>query len=317
MLFYVDTIEEGIMNDRQLRYAHAVWREQSFSKAGEKLGVSQPSLSEQIRLLEKELGFELFIRSSRGVDVSANGRAFLEEVDNFVTEFNDLRLLARELHGRPGTRVRIGLGHGLTELLVPVVATTLCSANRQVHPEVSTGTTRRILRLLHQQRLDVAFIFQAYAAGARQTLVLETLAHDTITALVAPNHALAAATPDITLLARHRALISEPRMGYGAATLAHFAEYGAVPDVAAYCDDADALKYFVSAGRDIAYLPRIAVAQELANGQLTAIPLQPSLAVGVQIVRRGDALPERLERAVGQLKLAATTALLGAGLRAI
>jgi DNA-binding transcriptional LysR family regulator len=38
------------MNDRQLRYAIAVWRERSFSRAAEKLGVSQPSLSEQVRL---------------------------------------------------------------------------------------------------------------------------------------------------------------------------------------------------------------------------------------------------------------------------
>ena len=47
------------MNDRQLRYALTVWRERSFSKAAPKLNVSQPAISDQIRLLEEELGFEL------------------------------------------------------------------------------------------------------------------------------------------------------------------------------------------------------------------------------------------------------------------
>mgnify|MGYP003337658953 FL=1 len=55
------------MNDRQLRYALSVWRERSFSKAAERLNVSQPSVSEQIRGLEQELGFELFRRTGRGV----------------------------------------------------------------------------------------------------------------------------------------------------------------------------------------------------------------------------------------------------------
>ncbi len=52
------------MNDRQLRYAHAVWHERSFSRAAVKMGVSQPTLSGQIRLLEEELGFSLFIATA-------------------------------------------------------------------------------------------------------------------------------------------------------------------------------------------------------------------------------------------------------------
>ena len=50
------------MNDRQLRYAIAVWRERSFSKAAQRLNISQPSVSEQVRLLEAEVGFPLFKR---------------------------------------------------------------------------------------------------------------------------------------------------------------------------------------------------------------------------------------------------------------
>ena len=75
------------MNDRQLRYAHAVWRERSFSRAAVKMSVSQPTLSGQIRLLEEELGFSLFYRNSRGVEASASGQDFLESAENVVNGF--------------------------------------------------------------------------------------------------------------------------------------------------------------------------------------------------------------------------------------
>jgi DNA-binding transcriptional LysR family regulator len=302
------------MNDRQLRYAHTVWRERSFSKAGEKLGVSQPSLSEQIRLLEKELGFELFIRSSRGVDASPNGQSFLQEVDAFVGQFADLKLLAQELHGRPGTRVHIGLGHGLVASLVPVIGQTLCSGNRRVHPEISTGTTRRIHRLLHQQRLDIGFVYQTSTATIRPSLVQETLADDEIVAVLSPEDPLAAlANLSLAAFSKRRAIMSEPRLGYGSMLLAHFAKHGDVPEVAAYCDDTDALKYFVLAGQDVAFLPRMAVASEVASGAVRALPLDPPLRVGIQLVRRAEKFPDRLEKALETLKASAMVALQDTG----
>jgi DNA-binding transcriptional LysR family regulator len=295
------------MNDRQLRYAHAVWRERSFSKAGEKLGVSQPSLSDQIRLLETELGFELFVRSSRGVDPSANGRIFLEEVDDFVGSFADLKLLAHELHGKPGTRVRIGLGYGTIEALSPLIATVLCNKSRHIYPDISTGTTRRILRLLHQQRLDIGVIFQSGAAPLRQTLSLETIAEEEIVALVPPGDPLAKAGEIAPQdIARQRILVSEPRIGYGRAVLSHFAQSGFTPEIAAYCDDTDALKYMMAAGAGIAFLPRLAVAHELAAGSLKALSLNPPLKVAIQLARRREKFPERLEKAVTQLTDAIT-----------
>ncbi|MET9426923.1 MULTISPECIES: LysR family transcriptional regulator [unclassified Streptomyces] len=65
---------------RHLRYFLAVVRAGTVSAAAQELRISQPSLSQQIRRLEQRVGAALFIRSSRGVELTAGGRAFLREI---------------------------------------------------------------------------------------------------------------------------------------------------------------------------------------------------------------------------------------------
>jgi DNA-binding transcriptional LysR family regulator len=179
------------MNDRQLRYAHAIWNERSFSRAAAKMGVSQPSLSEQIRLLEEELGFSLFYRNSRGVEPSANGLAFLESAANVVSGMSALKELARELKGKPGATVRIGINSGLARSILPRVAQTLAASNVKTRWELVTATTRRVLRLVHQQRLDLAIVFEGEVKPVSEKLLRANLAETEIALLTPPNHPLA------------------------------------------------------------------------------------------------------------------------------
>src|SRR5258706_14308586 len=67
------------MELRHLRYFVAVAEEKSFTRASRRLHMEQPRLSQQVRSLEDELGFRLFERRPRGVEVTAAGAVFLEE----------------------------------------------------------------------------------------------------------------------------------------------------------------------------------------------------------------------------------------------
>ena len=66
------------MTLQQLRYVIEIVNCGSMNAAAEKLFVTQPSLSNAVKELEKELGIEIFLRSSRGISLSAEGAEFLE-----------------------------------------------------------------------------------------------------------------------------------------------------------------------------------------------------------------------------------------------
>ena len=92
------------MEFREIRYALSVAKERSFTKAAARLNISQSAVSEQVRLLEDEIGFPLFRRTSRGIELTERGRTFLYEAERVVGDVLSLSDTARRLRGAPSTR---------------------------------------------------------------------------------------------------------------------------------------------------------------------------------------------------------------------
>ena len=96
------------MELRHLRYFVAVGEEEHFGRAALRLRVAQPALSRQIQDLEREIGFELFERLSRGVKISAAGKLFLEEARRILHQVHEATERAhRVARGQSGT-LRVG-----------------------------------------------------------------------------------------------------------------------------------------------------------------------------------------------------------------
>ncbi|MFC9841854.1 LysR family transcriptional regulator [Streptomyces sp. NPDC060223] len=91
------------MQLRQLEYFLAIWESGSFSGAATRLYVTQPSLSQQIRILEKELGSALLERGRHGVTLTPAGRAFLPQAQRVVQAAQDAKDAVRQVtEGRRG-----------------------------------------------------------------------------------------------------------------------------------------------------------------------------------------------------------------------
>ena len=72
------------MDIRHIRYALSVAKERSFTEAASRLNISQSAISEQVRALEQEIGFPLFRRIGRGIEITERGRTFVYEAERVM-----------------------------------------------------------------------------------------------------------------------------------------------------------------------------------------------------------------------------------------
>lgn len=147
------------MELRHLRYFLAVAEEGNVTRAAERLHISQPPLSQQLKDLEHTLGVTLFHRSPQGMALTAAGEAFRDEARHILQAAEQARHVAvRASMGQTGT---LRVGFTSSAAFNPVVASTLREFRRQ-WPDVQvlleeTNTTRLTEGLLHH-KIDAAFL---------------------------------------------------------------------------------------------------------------------------------------------------------------
>ena len=93
----------------QLRFAVATADAKSFSRAAAALNVKQITLSRKVQQLEDRMGVKLFERSTRGAEITENGRPFIEQARRIITDVDNLRTTARNVSY--GLQGRIAVGY--------------------------------------------------------------------------------------------------------------------------------------------------------------------------------------------------------------
>lgn len=110
------------MEIRQLQLFLAVAEELHFGRAADRLHMAQPPLSQQIRILERDLGVELFNRTTRSVELTAAGSALLVHARQVIEAMNEAELAAKAGGSGEYGRVKVGFAGAATRHLLPVLA---------------------------------------------------------------------------------------------------------------------------------------------------------------------------------------------------
>lgn len=142
------------MTLRQLEYLLAVSEEGSFTRAAERLFVSQPALSHQIKTLERSVGGELIERLPQKLRLTPMGRAFLPHATAAVNAADEARRAAREVGKLEAGELRIATLHSIALGVVPAAIRAWRLANPQVSFELHEYLN--IDELADQMRLGVA-----------------------------------------------------------------------------------------------------------------------------------------------------------------
>lgn len=292
------------MDFRQLRYVLSVYKERSFTKAAKRLNISQSAVSEQVKLLEEEIGFELFHRTSRGIESTDRGRTFLYESERVIGDLLSLSDTARRLRGALQDTLTIGMGSGMAQIFIPRMFTDLKNNLPGVRLEILTAPTKNIFNELHEERIDAGIAIESDPERLPAGLVFERLIDAEMVLITHPKHALARSKQpvDIGRLVAEPTIMSELTVGYGQVVLSLFTDLGIKPNILAVVDNIETIKMIVQSEGGIAIVPRACAENEVTLGLLKALSIAPARNVVFSLFRRREPLSRRKESALLHLQ---------------
>ncbi|AFY53715.1 transcriptional regulator [Rivularia sp. PCC 7116] len=146
------------MELRHLRYFVTLAEELHFGRAAQRLHIAQPPLSQQIRQLENELGFELFHRTKRKVELTEAGKVFLVEVQRIFRQLEQAIFLGKQVSRGEIGQLVIGFVSSAAYNILPDILQNSRNSIPNVSLELHELTTDEQLRWLNLGRIDVGFV---------------------------------------------------------------------------------------------------------------------------------------------------------------
>lgn len=178
------------MELRHLRYFVVVAEEQNVTRAAERLHVSQPPLSRQIRDLEEELGVELFRRTAKSLALTEPGKIFLNEARAVLLRAEKAAQTVRAAAAGERGRLRVGYAPSLTVELLPKALRSFEGKCPGVRVTLHDLSTEECVQRLAARKLDVALTVRPSAKSMRG-LTFEKLISYPICCAVGVTHPLA------------------------------------------------------------------------------------------------------------------------------
>lgn len=147
------------MDPRRLSYFLAIATYRRMAKAAEVLGVAQPTLSQQIRALEQDLGTVLFNRTPQGMQLTETGRALREHAQRLMVQTEAARTAIAELEGGMTGTLRIGVIYTYSTTFLPKIIGSFGEKYPDVRLSVEVGTASGVEQRILSGHLDLGIAF--------------------------------------------------------------------------------------------------------------------------------------------------------------
>lgn len=282
----------------RLRSFVVVAEELHVRRAAERLHMTQPPLSRQLQRLERELGVELFLRSRRGISLTAAGTALLPEARALLAGADRAATVARDAaEGRHGT-LRIGFVGSASFSLLPRVLRRYREQAPDVRLVLEERTTAAQLRELRAGRLDVGLGTQPQAAP---DLVVEPIGREPLVAIVAAGHRLAGEQRISLAALAGEPFVLYPRgegPGMHDLTLGLCAEAGFTPEISQEAVQMATIVSLVAGGLGVSVVPAAVAALRRDDVRYLELEEQTAAITTVVAYRESTPVVERFVAAV-------------------
>jgi LysR family transcriptional regulator, low CO2-responsive transcriptional regulator len=260
------------MTIRQLEVFLAIAHAQSFSRAAERIHLSQPTLSEHMKELEDELGVPLFIRHSRSVSLTEPGRVFEDYATRVVATLAAGRHAIAELDGLKRGSLVVGASTTPGTYVLPA----RIAKFREEYPGITVAlriaNSRTVQERVRDGEVDLAVI-GGHVLGPSERCVAAGIL-DELQLVVPPDYPVKDGVLSPARLARERLLIREEGSATRQATERALREAGVTLRPAMELDHTETIKRAVMAGLGVAFVSRYAVEDEVRSGRLRVLSVQ-------------------------------------------
>jgi DNA-binding transcriptional LysR family regulator len=173
---------------QQLRILKAVATEKNFTKAAELLYLSQPSLSKQIKTLEKNLDVLLINRENNKISLTENGKIFLQYSERILALCEEsCRALIDLKNGERG-HLTVGASQTIGTYLMPRVLALFAQNYPQIDLKVQVNSTRLIAKNVINREVDIAVVGGEIPDELRKSLTVEHFVEDEFSLIVPKSH---------------------------------------------------------------------------------------------------------------------------------
>ncbi|SHH67434.1 LysR substrate-binding domain-containing protein [Pollutimonas bauzanensis] len=266
---------------RRYRYFVTIVDAGSITRAAEQLHIAQPALSQQLHLLEDDLGVKLLERTPRGIVPTEAGARFYERSQMLLRLENSMRQELRELDKHPSGYVSIGIPSSTAIMLaVPIL-----EAVRATYPDINlyimTGVSGRLEPLLHSGQLDMAILFQTGQAGLGVQWIFDEALY-----LMAPPSLQVDDPFPIEDVSRYPMILPSAFLGLRTLLDGAFARHGVKANVISEIDGSiPTINTLVSRGVGCSILPWATFSLEAGRGEVKGYRIEPEIWRPVALCR--------------------------------
>ncbi len=248
------------MKLQQLKYLLAIVDNGlNITAAAERMYTSQPGVSKQLKLLEEELGLQLFVRKGKSLDgITPAGLKVIDRARVIMQEVDNIRSLASDFYEEEEGSLSIATTHTQARYVLPDIVAEFRKHYPRVSLNLHQGTSEQIADMISSNKIDFAI-----ATGSRELfdeLLLVPSYHWERTIVVPNDHELTKLDRKITLhdLAEHPLVTYVFSFGGESSLKRAFADEGLEPDVVFTARDADVIKTYVKMGMGVGIVASMA-----------------------------------------------------------
>lgn len=175
------------MTITQLKYVLAVAEAKNFTKAAEKVFVTQPTLSMQVQKLEEELDIKIFNRSKKPIELTAVGVQIIEQAKNIVNESNRISDIVDQQKGFIGGDFNVGIISTVMPTLLPMFLKAFVNRYPKVNLKIEEMTTEVMINRIKKGKLDAGI---AATPLEDEFIVEKPVYYEPFVAYIPQNHRL-------------------------------------------------------------------------------------------------------------------------------